>query len=132
MLDYETEITLQPTTDFLKVRYGLITPNGDLYACGYTDHCYLASELERIGVLNEDANSDYGGSVHVSSYRFDHIEQGYTESKRVTQRQLDTMFDYAAAHNNSFSTDGLEIIDARKTRKAQISPLRTYAQSSAV
>lgn len=129
--DYDMEITLKPRTDYVNVGYGLITPDGSLYSCGYTDHGYLVNELEDAGILDENSNEEYGGSVHVSGADFDLAR--YRDYKRVTQKQLDTMFDYMLAHGNTFPFDELEIVDAStKTGKISSATFRAVQQSAVV
>ena len=131
-MEYDIEITLEPATDYKRLKYGLITPKGELFACGYTDHDYLTEQLCYIGKLDENDDRDYKGSVHITSWRANNIEEKWQDAMRITQKQLDTLFDYYTAHGKAFSTEGLEIIDARKTRKAKISPFRANVQSLAV
>src|SRR6266498_597815 len=94
-------------------KYALILPNGDLYKVDFFGkHCTTAYELQNAGILY-GFGGNYDGCVHISDYEFDHIERGHKSSKRVTQKQADTMFDYMMAVGKTFTFDILEIIDEK-------------------
>ena len=112
------EMTLKPRTDYDRIRFGLITPEGELYSCGYADHCKLVNRLVNFGKLDKNNPRDYHGCVHISDYSFDEIEKGrsfptsqyYINSKFVTNKQIDRMFDYCLALGIEFDFKALEIV----------------------
>jgi len=98
-----------PVSDFGSVEYGLLTPQGLLFACDYYGHSNLTEGLKERGYLDRQSYMDYGGSIHISDYEFDFLGAG----SHVTQKQLDAMFDYAMAHEITFDFAKLEVVDEK-------------------
>jgi hypothetical protein len=94
-----------PQDELKGAEYGLITPDGEFYSCGYAGHYALAFGLTQSGKLNINETHGHYGAVHVSGFEFDNIYKGY----RVTQAQLDTMFDYAMLHGLKFNAETLKV-----------------------
>ena len=101
------KIKVPPATDFTEVKYGLIDRNGKLYNA---DHCgghsSLYDQLQEAGILSR---GDWDSCVHVNRFDFDYARSS-PECRRVTQKQFDTMFDYALAHGTEFPFDILEVV----------------------
>jgi len=137
---YEPE--LEPTTNFLDVDYGLITPTGLLFETEFEGHCGLAEDLFDAGLVSSNSGKDYYGCVHLADGDFDVISgagwysrQRSDESRRVTQKQFDTMVAYKTARGETFPWNILEVIDAEKpktraTRKAKSNPFSQVALAS--
>jgi len=98
-----------PVSDFGSVEYGLLTPQGLLFACDYYGHSNLTEGLRDRGILERNYYAEYGGSIHISDGEFDFIGKG----SQVTQKQLDAMFDYAIAHEIQFDFAQLEVVDEK-------------------
>ena len=94
-----------PQDKFGSIEYGLITPQGELFQCSYAGHYPLAGDLVKQGILDFNNSHGHYGAVHVSGFEFDDIYEGY----RVTQAQLDTMFDYAIKHDIKFDSSILRV-----------------------
>lgn len=125
----DSTITPQPTTEFERVRYGLLTPEGELFACGFTDHSYLVGQLEHAGILDPKSPYEYDGCVHISEFDFD-LARDYPDCRKVTQKQLDVMFDYMLAHGQRFPFDSLEVIDAKQSSTSKTRALRPVFQGA--
>lgn len=98
-----------PVNEFKFVEYGLVTPQGVLFSCDYYGHATLTKGLKDRGYLDPNSYMDYGGSIHISDYEFDFLGAG----SHVTQKQLDTMFEYAMAHEIQFDFAKLEIVNEK-------------------
>ena len=105
-------------SEYASTPYALILPNGHLYKVEYYgNHCSTAYKLQDAGIL-EGCGGDYAGCVHVSDFEFDHIGRDYRDSKKVTQKQADTMFDYTLACGKIFNFEVLEITDKKSKTRA--------------
>lgn len=132
----------EPTTDYLDVDYGLITPDGLLYETTYEGHYGLAEGLACAGLVNSNTNKSHYGCVHLSDGDFDmargegwYRRQDISEYRQVTQKQFDTMFAYMTARGTAFPWELLEVTDAEKaktrtTRKVKGNPFSQVALAS--
>lgn len=118
----DTTMTLVPRTDYDRVRYGIITPSGELFSCGYTEHNYLVHLLINRRILKFNGKT-YNGCVHISNYKFDKIEyyryykslgriseaNEFADAIQLTNKQMDKMFDYVLALGIKFDFGDLEL-----------------------
>ena len=85
---------------------GWITPDGDFYGCHYQDHKDLAKDIfeqkysldsNKLDVEQEAENQGwlkFGWTYLIGDY--------YFPSKKVTQAQKDTLFDWCKIHNKKY------------------------------
>ena len=91
-------------SEFASTHYGWLMPDGKLYACGYSDHDWLArrlgyghgSDLERQARAIKLVNNRK--AAHRYSFFFSHERIKWDD---LTQAQRDTIFDYSVAVNAS-------------------------------
>jgi len=97
-----------PPDEFEKIVYGLITPEGQLFKVDYYgNHSSTMYRLQEHGIV--DFGIAYEKLVHISDSDFDHVRK-YQDSRRVTQKQFDTMFDYSLARGFEFPWELAEVI----------------------
>lgn len=110
-----------PKEEWGNVEYGLLTPNGEIFKCGFAGHSNLTWDLRKEGVLDEKNQADFHGAQHISGHEFDRLKEAtrpcnansryYADTKRVTQAQIDAMFDYLCAVGNPFDLDMFEKLE---------------------
>lgn len=120
----ETDIDNNPEPDNCELQLGLIAPNGDYYSCSFSGHTRKAwiiilNHTEKFGIEHTSNDEE---SIYDAIYKFTNedqaldfiIEKGWcairsnrmdgdfyvlkSETKRLTQKQIDTLFDAIVKH----------------------------------
>ena len=93
--------------NYADIAFGLIAPDGRLFNAEHGGgHSRCAGKMHDAGILPAWS---YDGCVHIAYSDFD-FARDMREYRRVTQAQLDTMFDYMAAKGGEFPWDVLEVV----------------------
>lgn len=97
----------------LKARHGLIAPNGDFYGCDLEGHSPLVSDLYHAGIIKTSYPEGYEFWIKVQhnddlielysdDYKHDTDFFIMFDHDKVTQSQMDTMFDWCQKHGRKY------------------------------